>query len=71
MPRSRGERDAWTEELNALPAQIAEHQRQLDATPVGDKDRRENLQWRIRRDQLRIAELEKRLRSAEVQTATE
>jgi hypothetical protein len=57
MPRPKSEREAWTEELDALPALIAEHQRQLDATPVGDKERREKLRWRIRRDEKRMAEV--------------
>jgi hypothetical protein len=64
VPRPKSEREAWTEELNALPAQIAEHQRQL-ATPVGDKERRENLAWRIRRDEKRMVELRSRLGSME------
>jgi len=57
MPRPRSERERWTEELTALPDQIAEQQQQLDATPVGDKERRENLRWRIRRDEKRMADL--------------
>ena len=65
MPRPRNERDALKEELAALPVQIAEHQRQLHATPVWDKEGRENLRWRIRRDQLRIVELEKRQAASE------
>jgi hypothetical protein len=63
MPRPKSEREAWKEELAGLPDQIANHQRELAATPVGDKERRENLLWRIRRDQLRILELEKKLRT--------
>ena len=65
MPRPMSERQAWAQELDELPAQIAEHRRQLDATPAGDKVRRENLEWRIRRDRLRMAELQKRLTRTE------
>jgi hypothetical protein len=62
MPRPKSERESWKEELAGLPDKIANHQRELAATPVGDKERRENLLWRIRRDQLRILELEKKLK---------
>jgi len=61
IPHPKSERESWKEELAGLPDQIANHPRELAATPVGDKERRENLLWRIRRDQLRIADLEKRL----------
>jgi septal ring factor EnvC (AmiA/AmiB activator) len=61
MPRPKSEREAWQEELNELPALIASHQSELDATRVEDKDRRENLQGRIRRDEKRMADLRKRL----------
>jgi hypothetical protein len=36
----------------------------LNVTPVENKERRERLRWQIRRDQVRIAELEKRLARA-------
>lgn len=61
VPHPRNKREAWKKELAALPDQIAEHQRQHLITPVSDKEWRENLRWRIRRDQLRILELGKRL----------
>jgi septal ring factor EnvC (AmiA/AmiB activator) len=61
MPRPKSEREAWQDELNELPAVIAGHQSELDATHVEDKETRENLLWRIKRDQLRIAELKARL----------
>lgn len=64
MPRPKSEREALQEELNELPSLIAGHQAELDATRVEDKERRENLLWRIRRDEQRIAELTKRLARA-------
>jgi hypothetical protein len=64
-PRPRDERQAWKDELAELPALIAGHQSELDATHVEDKETRDNLRWRIRRDQLRIAELEKLLAASE------
>jgi hypothetical protein len=68
MPRPKSEREAWEDELNELPALIAGHQSELDATRVEDKERRENLLWRIRRDELRIVELTKRLGASESDT---
>jgi uncharacterized coiled-coil protein SlyX len=65
MPCPKSEREAWQEELNELSALIAGHQSELDATRVEDKERRENLLWRIRRDEKRMAELEKRLAASE------
>jgi hypothetical protein len=61
MPRPRDERQAWKDELAELPALIAGQQSELDATHVEDKETRDHLRWRIRRAQLRMVELEKRL----------
>jgi hypothetical protein len=61
MPSRKSEREAWKEELAGLPDQISNHQRELAETPVGDKEKRENLLWRIRRDKKRMAELRARL----------
>jgi hypothetical protein len=62
MPRPKSEREAWEEELNEeLPAFIASLPRELEATRVEDKERRENLQWRIRRAEKRMADLRARL----------
>jgi len=61
MPRPKSEREAWEDELNELPALIAGHQSELDATRVEDKERRENLLWRIRRAEKRMADLRARL----------
>ena len=65
MPRPTSEREAWEAELHELPAQIATTQRELDATPIEAQDRRERLQWQIRRDEKRMTELRKRLTAAE------
>ena len=63
--RTGTERQTIEEELAELPAQIANHKRELAATPMQDKERRENLVWRIRRDEKRTAELRARLARAE------
>jgi hypothetical protein len=64
MPRPKSEPEAWEAELNELLALIAGHQSELDATRVEDKERRENLLWRIKRDEKRMAELRARLAAA-------
>jgi hypothetical protein len=65
MPRPKSDREAWEEELNELSALIAERQKELEATRVEDQDRRENLQWRIRRAEKRMADLRARLQGAD------
>ena len=40
MPRPKSEREAWREELGEAPAPIERHQKELEATAVGDKERR-------------------------------
>jgi len=40
---------------------IAAYQRELDATPVDNRARREMREWQIRRDKKRLAEIEARL----------
>jgi hypothetical protein len=56
------ERQAWEHELREeLPAQLAAYRKELDATPITFKERRERLEWQIRRVQKRMAELEVRL----------
>ena len=62
MPQPKTGRDAWTEELNDLLALIASYQRELDAAPATATERRERLQWQIRRGEKRLAEIEARLR---------
>ena len=62
MPRPVTERQAWERELREeLPALLADHQRELAATPAENRDRRERLAWQIRRVRKRMAELEVRL----------
>ena len=61
MPCPKSDREAWEEELNELSALIAERQKELEATRVEDKERRENLMWRIRRAEKRMADLRARL----------
>ena len=61
MPRPWNERQAIEEELAELPPQIASNEREFEATPKENRFLRENLLWRIRRDQMRIADLRARL----------
>jgi hypothetical protein len=62
MPTRYKERDAWEHELREeLPAQLAEYQRELVATPNPPAERREWLTWQIRRVEKRMAEIEARL----------
>ena len=56
------ERQAWEHELREeLPAQLAEYQRELTATPAPTRERREWLEWHVRRVQKRMADLQERL----------
>jgi lipid II:glycine glycyltransferase (peptidoglycan interpeptide bridge formation enzyme) len=61
MPAPKNERQALERELAELPAAIANYQRELEATPQKNKARRERLEWQIRRDRKRLAEVETRL----------
>jgi len=62
MPRPVTERQAWERELREeLPALLADHQRELAATPQEHNERRERLEWQIRRVEKRMAEIEVRL----------
>ena len=61
MPAPTNERQTLEQERTELPGQIAAYQRELDATPVEQKARRERLERQIRRDQKRMAEIEARL----------
>jgi hypothetical protein len=63
MPRPRNERQALEEERDVeLPAQVAAYRRDLDATPRENKERREFLEWQIRRVEKRMADVEVRLK---------
>jgi lipid II:glycine glycyltransferase (peptidoglycan interpeptide bridge formation enzyme) len=61
MPSPHNERQAVERERVELQEHIATYQHKLEATPAEQKARRERLQWQIRRDQKRIAEIEARL----------
>jgi chromosome segregation ATPase len=61
MPAPINERQALERERDELPAQITNYQRELDATPVDAQERRERLQWQIRRVEKRLADLRARL----------
>jgi hypothetical protein len=58
MPRPKSERQAWERELREeLPAVLADHQRELAATPAENRERRERLEWQIRRVEKCLAEV--------------
>jgi hypothetical protein len=62
MPRPFNERQSLEHELREeLPAQLAAYRKELDATPITFKVRRERLEWQIRRVQRRMADVETRL----------
>jgi chaperonin cofactor prefoldin len=59
MPPPRYDRQALEQERDVeIPAQIANYQRELEATPMELRERRERLEWQIRRVQKRMAQLE-------------
>ena len=60
-PSPTNEREALEREQAELPAQIVAYQRKLDATPVDAQERRERIQWQIRRAEKRMAEVHARL----------
>jgi hypothetical protein len=64
MPTPKHGRAAWEVELKGLPALLAKLHRELAAAPEKtdeDLDRRETLQWNIRRVEHRIVDLRSRL----------
>jgi hypothetical protein len=62
MPRPKSERQAWERELREeLPTQLAAYRKELDATPITFKERRERLEWQIRRVEKSMAKAEARL----------
>ncbi len=61
MPKPHSERQALEQERAELSEQIAAYQRELDATPVENRGRREMREWQIRRAQNRLAETGARL----------
>ena len=65
MPAPTNERQALKRERDELPAHVANYQRELDATPRENKERRERLAWQIQRVKKRMAEIQARLTAAE------
>ena len=61
MPLPANERQSLERERAELPAHVANYQRELDATPQENRDRRERLAWQIRRVKKRMAEVQERL----------
>jgi hypothetical protein len=64
MPAPTNERQALERERAELPAHVANYQRELDATPLENRDRRERLEWQVRRVRIRMADIEVRLTRA-------
>jgi hypothetical protein len=59
VPAPTNERQALELERDVeIPAQIASYRRELEATPIESTERRERLEWQIRRVQKRMAQLE-------------
>jgi chromosome segregation ATPase len=61
MPAPTNERQSLERERAELPGQLARYQKELDATPPEQRERRERLAWQIRRIKKRTADLEARL----------
>jgi hypothetical protein len=61
MPRLLTEHQALEQERDGLLKNLAAYWHELENAPVVRKTRREDLEWRIRRDQKRLAEVEARL----------
>ncbi len=64
MPGPSNERQALERERAELPAHVANYQRELNVTPQANRERRERLEWQIRRVEKRMAEIEARLTGA-------
>lgn len=64
MPVPTNELQALERERNELQVQIANYQRELAATPPEYKERRERLEWQIRRVRKRMGEIAARLTRA-------
>ena len=61
VPAPTNERQALERERAELPAHVANYQRELDATPQENRERRERLAWQIRRVEKRMANIRTRL----------
>ena len=55
------ERQALERERAELPAHVANYQRELSVTPQANRERRECLEWQIKRVLKRMVEVEARL----------
>ncbi len=65
ISRPLTDRQTWERECHEeLPQQLAAFEADLAATPLTSKARREMREWQIRRVQLRMAELDRRLAGA-------
>jgi hypothetical protein len=64
MAAPHDERLILEREQAELPAHVANYHRELDATPQEQKERRERLEWQIRRVKNRMAEVRARLTAA-------
>ena len=64
MPAATNERQALERKRSELPAHVANYQRELDATPQENRERRERLAWQIRRVKKLMAEVHARLTGA-------
>ena len=64
MPAPTNERQALERERDELPVHVTNYQRELDATPQENRERRERLEWQIRRVEKRMAEVHARLTAA-------
>ena len=64
VPAPTNERQALERERDELPSHVTNYQRELDATPQENRERRERLEWQIRRVEKRMAEVHARLMAA-------
>jgi predicted transcriptional regulator len=58
MPQPKTERQRLEQERAELPGQIIARLGELAETPVSNRARRERIEWQIRRDEKRLAEIE-------------
>ncbi len=61
MPAPTNERQSFEQERAKLSEQIADYERDLDATLIENRGRREMREWQIRREKKRLADVEVRL----------
>ena len=64
MPAPTNERQALERERDELPVHVTNYQRELDATPQENRERRERIEWQIRLVEKRMAEVHARLMAA-------